>query len=766
MRHLLAALLLVLTLLGSAPASAQSPTLSKPPPPPSAQATTPPALSPAEAQSVLDILNDPARRAAFAATLQTFLKATHAANPAPAPTAVPLAPGSVGAKVVEGVAQGATWLSSVTSQFEDLHKLLGNLPAVWSFLTRTASDPAARDQALRDFGGLAAFLLGAAAVEWALGRALRRPIARLASLAASQGSAGDEGATEATARRFARLLRVLRRLPFILARLLLELLPVGAFLTLATVLSAFAQPATQDVLALAIRAYVAARLVLVGVRTLVAPGQPSLRVVQLGDDGAGYTMRWTRRLTAVAVLGYLIIQIGDLYEMPASAREALIKAFSLVGHILLIVVVLQIRRPVGRALRAGSVSTPAMAALRDWLAMRWHWPAVFFLAASWVAWAARLRHGLERVAWVSVESVVILVAYRLATTLLLGGLERLLPPSAAEKRGAHRYLGLLRRILNTMLLTLTVIALLELWGLHALAWFQGGSLGGQLATAGGTVLIAGLICLGVWEAVNGGLDSQLARLTDEAQVQRAARLRTLLPILRTSLLITLLIGFGLTALSEIGVNIAPLLAGAGIVGVAIGFGSQKLVQDFITGIFLLLENAMQVGDWVTVAGLSGTVEALSIRTLKLRGTDGAVHIIPFSAVTTVSNTHRGVGVISVSLTVDASQDTDQVSDVLAAVAQALQQERRFADMMLGGFHLFGVDRLEAGTATVTGQITCSDTGKLPVQREFNRRLNIRLRELGIRLVAPVQSSMTITPVARATPPATPSLPAPSPTVPS
>ena len=80
-------------------------------------------------------------------------------------------------------------------------------------------------------------------------------------------------------------------------------------------------------------------------------------------------------------------------------------------------------------------------------------------------------------------------------------------------------------------------------------------------------------------------------------------------------------------------NIGPLLAGAGIVGVAIGFGSQKLVQDLITGIFLLLENAMQVGDQVTVSGLSGTVENLSVRTIRLRAGDGSVHIIPFSSVT-------------------------------------------------------------------------------------------------------------------------------------
>ena len=110
------------------------------------------------------------------------------------------------------------------------------------------------------------------------------------------------------------------------------------------------------------------------------------------------------------------------------------------------------------------------------------------------------------------------------------------------------------------------------------------------------MLVTIVLAFAVWEAINGGIQQHLDRLQREAQLAKSARLRTLLPLLRTTLLITIAIIAGLMILSEIGINIAPLLAGAGIVGVAIGFGSQKLVQDLITGIFLLLENAMQVGD--------------------------------------------------------------------------------------------------------------------------------------------------------------------------
>ena len=139
-------------------------------------------------------------------------------------------------------------------------------------------------------------------------------------------------------------------------------------------------------------------------------------------------------------------------------------------------------------------------------------------------------------------------------------------------------------------------------------------------------------------------------------------------MLRAALFVTIAAIVGLTALSEIGVNIAPLLAGAGIVGVAIGFGSQKLVQDVVTGMFVLFENAIQVGDWVTVAGLSGKIERLSVRTIWLRGGDGALQIVPFSSVGTITNTNRGLGTAAVSVTIAYGEDSDRAADAMRGIA--------------------------------------------------------------------------------------------------
>src|SRR5258707_5120786 len=218
-----------------------------------------------------------------------------------------------------------------------------------------------------------------------------------------------------------------------------------------------------------------------------------------------------------------------------------------------------------------------------------------------------------------------------------------------------------------------------------------------------------------------------------------ARLRTQLPMVRTPLFNAIVTVVGLTALSEIGVNIAPLLAGAGIVGVAIGFGSQKVVQDLITGLFLLLENAMQVGDFVTVSGLSGKVENLSIRTIRLRAADGAVHIIPFSAVTSVTNTNRGIGNASINVNVAYKEDTYRVVQGLKDIAAEMRQDPDFKFLIRGDLALWGVDKIDAGMVTILGQIECTDAGRWSVQREFNRRMKKRFQELGIRIFNPVQT---------------------------
>jgi small-conductance mechanosensitive channel len=212
-------------------------------------------------------------------------------------------------------------------------------------------------------------------------------------------------------------------------------------------------------------------------------------------------------------------------------------------------------------------------------------------------------------------------------------------------------------------------------------------------------------------------------------------------MLRTTLLGVIIAVVALTALSEIGVNVAPLLAGAGILGIAIGFGSQKLVQDVITGLFLLLESTVQVGDNVTVSGLSGVVENVSIRTIRLRAGDGSVHIIPFSAVTTITNASRGAGNAAVNVSVGYKEDTDRAGQVLKDIVEGMRNEAAFKPLIRSDLELWGVDKVDGAMASIVGQIRCTDSGRWAVQREFNRRLKIRFQQEEIEIVSPGQQTV-------------------------
>jgi small-conductance mechanosensitive channel len=769
-------------------------------------AAAPPALTPQEAKQMLSLLNDPQKRAAFAATLETFSKATAAAEPKkPATTSpVPLAPDSVGAQVIS---ESSSWLAGLSHQFASFGRVLGDLPTVWAFTLRTVQDPTLRASALDAAWRLAAVLAAAILAEWSTYRLLRRPMRSIAEHApgtddhtekeveatvapdalqregldmeADSGSpppaslsnlhgpeigpdlAGDALSDAETAgnvetpqdiavehalrrRRFARTVRALKRLPFVLMMFLLDLVPLGVFLGVGYAGTLLGTTHIKDILQAAILAYAVCRLATCITRMFVSPAYPQLRLLHVSDQGAAYALVWVRRIFAVGAFGFAASQIGLLFGLPQGATDAFMKAVFLLVHLFLIIIVLQCRRPVAEMIRSHREKPDIPGRIRNRIAAIWHLVAIFYIAALWLVWAAEIRHGYLRIWHLFAITVGVLIVVRLFSIVVLGALDRAFRVSPDLKTRypglegrANRYYPLLRGTVSTFLVVLGILALFEAWGIDTLAWFRANALGGRLASATLTILVAGALGLAIWEGVNASMDRHLARLTRDAQMVKSARLRTLQPMLRTVLLFTLLAIFGLTALSEIGVDIAPLLAGAGILGVAIGFGSQKLVQDFITGIFLLLENAMQVGDWVTVAGLSGSVENLSIRTMRLRAGDGSVHIIPFSSVSTVTNVNRGIGNAAVSVNIPIEEDSDHVCEVLGEIASKMRSERRFSDMMRSDLQLWGVDKVDAGVVTIAGQIVCTDSGRWAVQREFNRRMMIRFKELDIRIATPV-----------------------------
>jgi small-conductance mechanosensitive channel len=709
------------------------------------------------------------------ATAPASAPAPPASPPAESPTEAPaqgaLQADSLGAELM---VQAAVWLDDVGTRLAASAHSIADLPRIWHWIQTVVNDPATRNAVISAIWRLGVIIGCALLGEWVVRFVLRRPVSAIerrvrpattapADPAESIPSDIDPGDLEPHIRgqepRPGRDLALLRRIPLAILHFVLDLAPVLAFalignalLSTALVNSAVGNIQTIRLAGVAlINAYVLTRLIGCVVRLFVQPSAPGLRLLPMTDETGAYVEIWVFRLIATALFGMAVAEITQLFGLSYAGYLTLIKIVSLIVHIYLVIIILQCRRSVGDWLRAkprrdGTERHGPIVVFRNQLAALWHFFAIFLVMASWVAWAIDRRHGFGKLMLFCLETAAVVVVARLVAMIVLGGFDRLFKidleleqrfPGLKER--SNRYYALLRGVVTAAIVVLTAIALLQVWGFDAFDWFTSGRIGGRLVSAVITVAIAAIIAVAVWEGANIAIDRHMTRLDRRGDYGHAARLRTLVPILRTVLLILVSIVVIFTLLSEIGVNIAPLLAGASIIGVALGFGSQKLVQDFITGIFLLLENAMQVGDSVTAGGLSGTVEKLSIRTIRLRAGDGAVHIVPFSAVTTVTNVNRGVGNAAVKVTIDAEEDTDRVGDVLKQIALEMREDENFKYAMRSDLQFWGVDDVDGHTATLVGQIVCTDSGRWGVQREFNRRLKKRFAELGIRLAAPMQT---------------------------
>jgi small-conductance mechanosensitive channel len=751
-------LLLLVLWIAALPAHAQQPAGAAP-------AASQTDLAPAQARRIIDILQDPAKRQQLVETLRAIDKASPAppttappetTQPSPAePAAKPaggvaLAPNSLGAQLWTQI---SAWPQRLGNEIATAAETLTNSPLLWIWIRRIAADPMERTAVLTALWQSTLIVGGGLLVGWLVHLAMARPIRALIAHAPEEEAAtADTVPPEDTAAEPADLAEkeppvvvgswhLLRRLPFALMRLILELIPVAVFWATAMLLSGIVrQPLTHDAIVIVVDACATVRVVMSIARMLVSPAMGRLRLIDMADQQADYLIAWLRRITVVAIFGSALVNLARVFGLYQDAYDTLIRLVNLIVAVLLAILVLRCRRLVARRLHAPEGVAGGVARWRNWLAASWHFFALIAIAAAWMVASAGVRAGLGGIR-VLIGSVLILVVARIVAIVLLGLFDRVIQASApagaaseaaAETARVRRYHSVARIAVTVLVGGASVAALLEFWGIGAFAWFQRGRIGASIASALLTIGIAVIAALIVWEIANTALERRMTRLTAAGSAVHIARLRTLLPILRAALLAVIIAIVGLTALSQIGVDIAPLLAGAGIVGVAVGFGSQKLVQDIITGLFVLFENAIQVGDWVTVAGLSGKVERLSVRTIWLRGGDGAVHVIPFSSVSSISNTNRGLGTAAVSVTIAYREDSDRALEALKAIAGEMQADEAFSGMMLGELNPW-IDTVKASGVTLSGVISCTDAGRWAVQREFARRMHKRFQELGIQL---------------------------------
>ena len=199
------------------------------------------------------------------------------------------------------------------------------------------------------------------------------------------------------------------------------------------------------------------------------------------------------------------------------------------------------------------------------------------------------------------------------------------------------------------------------------------------------------------------------------------RLQTLQPLVRNTGRGFIILFITLMLFSELGLNIAPLLAGASVFGIALSLGGQTLVKDVITGSFILIEDTMNIGDYVEVSGHTGRIESMSLRTVTLRDSHGSVHSIPFNSINTIVNMSKAFSVCIFNFILDRSVDIDLVKQTIKSVADDMRAEPEWTQSVVESAEILGVPTFDSWSYTIRAQLKVAPGKQWSVEREINWR---------------------------------------------
>jgi moderate conductance mechanosensitive channel len=309
-----------------------------------------------------------------------------------------------------------------------------------------------------------------------------------------------------------------------------------------------------------------------------------------------------------------------------------------------------------------------------------------------------------------------------------------LPGESSEerKKRADKALKLSRTVVSTVIWLIAIFLVASVWGVDIIAWASEGQ-GRYIAST--TLRVLAVLVLATLAVEGVGLFTRktLNRLRREGDPRRGAQLDTLGPLIRR-LLQVVIIGLAIiTLLSQVGVEIAPVLAGAGVVGVAVGFGAQTIVKDMLTGLFLILEDIVAVGDIVQIGTFSGEVEDMTLRTIRLRDSDGTLHIFPYGESQVIHNMTKTFSYAASDLPLKYDTDIDHAMQVMRETAAELRKDAHFGPLILADLEIAGVDLLSDVGIIVKSRMRTQPTSRWKVLREYNRRIKLAFDAAGIQI---------------------------------
>jgi small conductance mechanosensitive channel len=479
-------------------------------------------------------------------------------------------------------------------------------------------------------------------------------------------------------------------------------------------------------------------------RGVFAGRDPALRLLPMSDHNARY---WSAFLSAISSLvGY-----GVLFVVPLVSEQLSDNLGDLLNLLIVLIAVATALSIVSHKRKQVKEGLLTLAQQSDFsanqvtlgvLARSWHWFAMIYTVVLGAALLLNPEQALPSMMLSTLQTVVAIFIGMGVIALLeitIGNGVRL-PAVFTSKLSTletrvNNFLPILTKVLKFIVLVMVISAILDAWGAVDLPTWMASPFGLSVISSAVSVLFILATAMMTWIVLASWIEHRLN--PEEGSGEPSAREKTLLTIFRNAVAITIIVMTVMIVLSEIGINIGPLLAGAGVLGLAIGFGAQKLVQDVITGVFIQMENAINAGDIVTVSGITGVAEKLTIRSLGLRDLSGTYHLVPFSSVDTVSNYMREFAYHVGEYGVAYREDTDDVIVKLRdAFAELLSDDEQRAKILSEELEVHGVTALADSSVNIRVRIKTLPGSQWGVGREYNRLVKRHLDAAGIEIPFP------------------------------
>ncbi len=445
-------------------------------------------------------------------------------------------------------------------------------------------------------------------------------------------------------------------------------------------------------------------------RLIFSPNFDYLRPFPFSDASAHY---WNQRLAWLSgLIGYglmvVVPVVATQISYPAAAAANLIIMLALTLYA--VALILRNRKPIQRQINLLAERSMAFfSIILRGLGHVWHLLAIAYFLVLFALSQFDIGNSLRFMMTATVKSLVVVGLGALLSGMLTRWIFRRisLPEDVNRRypmleRRINSYIPNGLKILRVIVVLAVTLLLFDAWHLINLYQWAGSENGEKII--GGLVHILLIVVIAVfsWTLMASIIEHRLA-LELSNGIRPSARERTLLTLFRNVLAIVISTITIMIVLSQVGINIAPLLAGAGALGLAISFGAQTLVKDVITGVFIQFENGMNTGEYVTVSGITGTVERMTIRSIGLRDDYGVYHIVPFSSITTLANYAREFGVYRANYSVSRDEDIDHVHQVLHQAVDALKQDDQVKHFLVGEPVFNGVVAL--GDRSFTTRVT-------------------------------------------------------------